>query len=324
MIINKDILIPLFVAFAVSVLLSPFIIPFLQKLKVGQTERKEGVQSHLKKAGTPTMGGLIILISTVVTSLLYIRRFPNMIPVLFLILGFGIIGFLDDYLKVVLRRSDGLYPKQKMLGQIIVTTVFVVYLWFMDKSCLDILIPFSGGKVLTGEWVRIAAVIIAYPAIIGTVNGVNFTDGLDGLATGVTTMVAVFFTVASMVLSGGIEPLTAAVTGALLGFLLFNVYPAKVFMGDTGSLALGGFVAGAAYVMKLPVFILIIGLIYWVEILSVMIQVTYFKKTGGKRFFKMAPIHHHFELCGWSETRVVTVFTVITAFLCLLGLVALK
>ena len=324
MIINKDILIPLFVAFAVSVLLSPFIIPFLQKLKVGQTERKEGVQSHLKKAGTPTMGGLIILISTVVTSLLYIRRFPNMIPVLFLILGFGIIGFLDDYLKVVLRRSDGLYPKQKMLGQIIVTTVFVVYLWFMDKSCLDILIPFSGGKVLTGEWVRIAAVIIAYPAIIGTVNGVNFTDGLDGLATGVTTMVAVFFTVASMVLSGGIEPLTAAVTGALLGFLLFNVYPAKVFMGDTGSLALGGFVAGAAYVMKLPVFILIIGLIYWVEILSVMIQVTYFKKTGGKRFFKMAPIHHHFELCGWSETRVVTVFTVITAFLCLLGLVGLK
>ena len=324
MIINKDILIPLFVAFAVSVLLSPFIIPFLQKLKVGQTERKEGVQSHLKKAGTPTMGGLIILISTVVTSLLYIRRFPNMIPVLFLILGFGIIGFLDDYLKVVLRRSDGLYPKQKMLGQIIVTTVFVVYLWFMDKSCLDILIPFSGGKVLTGEWVRIVAVIIAYPAIIGTVNGVNFTDGLDGLATGVTTMVAVFFTVASMVLSGGIEPLTAAVTGALLGFLLFNVYPAKVFMGDTGSLALGGFVAGAAYVMKLPVFILIIGLIYWVEILSVMIQVTYFKKTGGKRFFKMAPIHHHFELCGWSETRVVTVFTVITAFLCLLGLVGLK
>ena len=324
MIINQDVLIPLFAAFLISVLLSPVVIPFLQKLKVGQTERQEGVQSHLKKAGTPTMGGLIILISIVITSLLYIGRFPRMIPVLFLVLGFGILGFLDDYLKVVLKRSDGLYPRQKMLGQILITTVFLVYIWFMDKSCLDFLIPFTGGKVLTGTWVRIAALPIAYFAVIGTVNGVNFTDGLDGLATGVTTMVAVFFTVASLVLGGGIEPLTAAVTGALLGFLLFNVYPAKVFMGDTGSLALGGFVAGAAYMMKMPVFILIVGLIYLVEVISVMIQVTYFKKTGGKRFFKMAPIHHHFELCGWSETRVVTVFTVITAFLCLLALVGLN
>ena len=322
--IDKNILYPLFLAFAISVALSPFIIPFLQRLKVGQTERKEGVQSHLKKAGTPTMGGLIILISVVVTSLFFIGRFPKMIPVLFLILGFGIIGFLDDYLKVVLRRSDGLYPKQKMLGQIIVTAVFVVYLWIQDPSSLEILIPFSGGKVLSGDWVRIASAVIAIPAIIGTVNGVNFTDGLDGLATGVTTMAAVFFTAASVTLGAGIEPLTAAVTGALIGFLLFNVYPAKVFMGDTGSLALGGFVAGAAYAMRLPMFILIIGLIYWVEIFSVMIQVTYFKKTGGKRFFKMAPIHHHFELCGWSETRVVTVFTVITALLCVIGLVGLN
>ena len=260
--IDKNILYPLFLAFAISVALSPFIIPFLQRLKVGQTERKEGVQSHLKKAGTPTMGGLIILISVVVTSLFFIGRFPKVIPVLFLILGFGIIGFLDDYLKVVLRRSDGLYPKQKMLGQIIVTAVFVVYLWIQDPSSLEILIPFSGGKVLSGDWVRIASAVIAFPAIIGTVNGVNFTDGLDGLATGVTTMVAVFFTAASVTLGAGIEPLTAAVTGALIGFLLFNVYPAKVFMGDTGSLALGGFVAGAAYAMRLPMFILIIGLIY--------------------------------------------------------------
>ncbi len=318
--LNKDVLIPLFAAFAVSVALSPVVIPFLQKLKVGQTEREEGVKSHLKKAGTPTMGGLIILISIVVTSLFFIGRYPRMVPVLFLVLGFGIIGFLDDYLKVVLRRSDGLFPKQKMLGQLIVTTIFVVYIWNMDASSLELLIPFSGGKVLSGEWVRIAAVPLAYIAIIGTVNGVNFTDGLDGLATGVTTMVAVFYTIASMLVNGGIEPLTAAVTGALLGFLLFNVYPAKVFMGDTGSLALGGFVAGSAYVMKMPIFILIIGLIYFAEVISVMIQVTYFKKTGGKRFFKMAPIHHHFELCGWSETRVVAVFTVITAFLCLIAL----
>ena len=320
MILNQDVLIPLFVAFAISVILSPFVIPFLQKLKVGQTEREEGVKSHLKKAGTPTMGGLIILISVAVTALFYIRRFPRVVPVLFLLVGFGIIGFLDDYLKVVLRRSDGLYPKQKMLGQIIVTTIFLAYIWFMDKSCLDLLIPFSGGKVISGNVMHIVAIPLAYFAIIGTVNGVNFTDGLDGLATGVTTMVAVFYTVASLILGGGIQPLTAAVTGALLGFLLFNVYPAKVFMGDTGSLALGGFVAGSAYMMKMPIFIMIVGLIYLVEVLSVIIQVTYFKKTGGKRIFKMAPIHHHFELCGWSETRVVTVFTVITAFLCLIGL----
>lgn len=322
--VKMDVILPVFIAFAVSVALSPVVIPFLQKLKVGQTEREVGVKSHLKKAGTPTMGGLIILISIVVTSLFYIGKYPAIIPVLFLIIGFGIIGFLDDYLKVVLHRSDGLYPKQKMFGQLIVTTVFVVYLWNIHPECLELLIPFSGGKVISGDVMKIVAVPLAYFAVIGTVNGVNFTDGVDGLATGVTTMVAVFYTIASMMLSAGIEPLTAAVTGALLGFLLFNVYPAKVFMGDTGSLALGGFVAGAAYMMKMPIFIVIIGLIYFVEVLSVMIQVTYFKKTGGKRFFKMAPIHHHFELCGWSETRVVTVFTVITAFLCLIGLVGIQ
>lgn len=323
MIIKLDVLIPLFAAFLISVLLGPVVIPFLQKLKVGQTERQEGVQSHLKKAGTPTMGGLMILIGTTIVSVFYIPSYPRIIPVLFLVLGFGIIGFLDDYLKVVMRRSDGLYPKQKMLGQLIVTTVFVAYLWFMDPICLEMLIPFSGGKILNGPVVKAVAVPLAYVAVIGTVNGVNFTDGLDGLATGVTTIVAVFFTVASMTLQGGIEPMTAAVTGALLGFLLFNVYPARVFMGDTGSLALGGFVAGCAYVMKMMWFIPIVGLIYLIEVISVMIQVTYFKKTGGKRFFKMAPIHHHFELCGWSETRIVTVFTVITTFLCLLALVGI-
>ncbi|MCD8021658.1 MAG: phospho-N-acetylmuramoyl-pentapeptide-transferase [Lachnospiraceae bacterium] len=324
---NPDIIVPLVVAFAISVVLGPVVIPFLRKLKVGQTERQEGVQSHLEKAGTPTMGGLIMLISIVITSLFYVRSYPRIVPVLFLVLGFGIIGFLDDYLKVVLHRSDGLYPKQKMLGQIIVTTIFIIYIWIMDKSCLELLIPFSGGYVLTGDAFggafKYLSVPLAYFVIIGTVNGVNFTDGLDGLASSVTLMVAIFFTAASMALEGGIEPRTAAVAGALVGFLLFNVYPAKVFMGDTGSLALGGFVAGSAYLLRMPIFILIIGLVYLVEVLSVIIQVTYFKATGGKRFFKMAPIHHHFELCGWSETRIVTVFTVVTAFLCLLALYAM-
>lgn len=319
--IGTDIVIPLLAAFAISVGLSPFVIPFLRKLKIGQTERTAGVQSHLKKAGTPTMGGLIILISILVTCLFFVKDYPKVIPVLFLTLGFGIIGFLDDYLKVVLRRSDGLLPKQKMACQIVITTIFVVYVWRIEPDLFKMIIPFSGGKELDIKW---AAIPLAYIAVIGTVNGVNFTDGLDGLATGVTTMVAVFYTVISMVSDGGITPITSAVTGALLGFLLFNVHPAQVFMGDTGSLALGGFVAGAAYMMKMPLFIPIIGLIYFVEVISVMIQVTYFKKTGGKRFFKMAPIHHHFELCGWSETRVVAVFTVITAILCLIGLVAYR
>lgn len=317
--IGTDIVIPLLAAFAISVGLSPFIIPFLRKLKIGQTERTEGVQSHLKKAGTPTMGGLIILISILVTCLFFVKDYPRVIPVLFLTLGFGIIGFLDDYLKVVLRRSDGLLPKQKMACQIVITTIFVVYVWRMEPDLFKMIIPFSGGKELD---IKYAAIPLAYIAVIGTVNGVNFTDGLDGLATGVTTMVAVFYTVISMVSEGGITPITSAVTGALLGFLLFNVHPAQVFMGDTGSLALGGFVVGSAYMMKMPLFIPIIGLIYFVEVISVMIQVTYFKKTGGKRFFKMAPIHHHFELCGWSETRVVAVFTVVTAILCLIGLIA--
>ncbi len=319
--IGTDIVIPLLAAFAISVGLSPFVIPFLRKLKIGQTERTEGVQSHLKKAGTPTMGGLIILISILVTCLFFVRDYPRVIPVLFLTLGFGMIGFLDDYLKVVLRRSDGLMPKQKMACQIVITTIFIVYVLKMEPDLFKMIVPFSEGKEIDIKW---AAIPLAYIAVIGTVNGVNFTDGLDGLATGVTTMVAVFYTIISMVSNGGITPITSAVTGALLGFLLFNVHPAQVFMGDTGSLALGGFVAGAAYMMKMPLFIPIIGLIYFVEVISVILQVTYFKKTGGKRLFKMAPIHHHFELCGWSETRVVAVFTVITAILCLVGLLAYR
>lgn len=321
MILGTEVIIPLLVAFLISVALSPIIIPFLRKLKIGQTEREEGVKSHLKKAGTPTMGGLIILISVLITSLIFAKDYPNIIPVLFLTLGFGIIGFLDDYLKVVLRRSDGLMPKQKMAGQIVVTTIFLAYILVVDQSFLTMLIPFSGGQYFDCKWI---AIPILYIAVLGTVNGVNFTDGLDGLATGVTTMVAVFFTIVSLVFGAGIQPITAAVTGALLGFLLFNVHPAQVFMGDTGSLALGGFVAGSAYMLKMPWIILIVGLIYVIEVLSVMIQVTYFKKTGGKRFFKMAPIHHHFELCGWSETRVVAVFTVATALLCLAGLLLLS
>ena len=311
------IFLPVLIAFAISVILGPVIIPILRRLKMGQTEREDGVKSHLKKAGTPTMGGVIILLSVVVTSLLYLRDYPKIIPILFVTLGFGLIGFLDDYLKVVMKRSDGLYPKQKMALQIVVTAIFAFYLIRFTDVSLAMLIPFTGGKYLDIGWL---AVPLLFFAVIGTVNGVNFTDGLDGLASSVTVLVATFFTVVAIGTKSGIEPITCAVVGALLGFLLFNVYPASVFMGDTGSLALGGFVAGTAYMMQMPLFILIVGIIYLVEVASVMIQVTYFKKTGGKRFFKMAPIHHHFELCGWSETRVVAVFSIITALLCLIAL----
>ena len=314
---SSHIAIPVLISFAVSLVLGPVVIPFLRKLKMKQTERTDGVQSHLKKAGTPTMGGIIILASIIVTSLFYVKDYPAIIPILFLTVAFGLIGFLDDYLKVVLKRSDGLLPMQKMALQIVVTAVFAFYLVEVAEVPLTMLVPFSDGYYLDIGWM---AVPVLFIAVIGTVNGTNFTDGLDGLASSVTVLVATFFTVVAVGTKSGVEPITCAVVGALLGFLLFNVYPASVFMGDTGSLALGGFVAGAAYMMQMPLFIIIVGFIYLVEVASVIIQVTYFKKTGGKRIFKMAPIHHHFELCGWSETRVVAVFSIITARLCLIAL----
>ena len=317
---DYKIFIPVLVSFALSAIMGPVIIPVLRNLKMGQTEREEGVKEHLKKAGTPTMGGVIILLSILITSLFYIRSNPQIIPVLFVTIGFGLIGFLDDYLKVVMKRSDGLFPKQKMALQIVVTAIFAYYLVKVAGISLKMLVPFSGGRYLDLGWL---AIPVLFFAVIGTVNGVNFTDGLDGLASSVTVLVATFFTVVAIGTKSGIEPVTGAVVGALLGFLLFNVYPASVFMGDTGSLALGGFVASAAYMLQMPLFIIIVGLIYLVEVLSVIIQVTYFKKTGGKRIFKMAPIHHHFELCGWSETRVVAVFSIITAILCLIAYLGL-
>ena len=315
----EKILFPVLISFGIAKLLGPIVIPFLRRLKVGQTEREE-LESHQIKTGTPTMGGLIILAAVVITSLFYISRYPKIIPILFLTVGFGVIGFLDDYLKVVLRRSDGLLAWQKMLLQIVVTTIFTVYLVRYTDVSLAMLVPFSGGQYIDLGWL---AIPLLYFAVIGTVNGVNFTDGLDGLASSVTVLVAVFFTVVAVGMHSGVEPITCAVVGALLGFLLFNVYPASVFMGDTGSLALGGFVAATAYMLQMPLFILLVGLIYLVEVLSVIIQVSFFKITHGKRIFKMAPIHHHFELSGWSETRVVAVFSIITALLCLVGYAAL-
>lgn len=312
--------VPVIAAFVFSLVLGPVIIPFLRRLKVGQTERINGVQSHLKKMGTPTMGGLIFLISTTVTSLFFVKGYPKIIPVLFLMLGFGLIGFLDDYLKVVLRRSDGLLPGQKLVCQIIVTAVFAFYMIRFTDVSLAMKIPFLPGKLLDLGWI---AVPLLFFVVLGTVNGVNFTDGLDGLASSVTVMVATFFMVIAIGERSGIEPIICSVIGSLLGFLVFNVFPAQVFMGDTGSLALGGFVAGTAYMLQMPLFLPIVGFIYMFEIVSVMMQVLYFKITHGKRIFRMTPIHHHFELVGWSETRIVAVFAIITAILCLVAILGI-
>ena len=263
------------------------------------------------------MGGLIILISIVVTSLIYIKDYPRIIPVLFATLGFGIIGFLDDYIKVVMKRSLGLRAWQKMLGQLVVTGIFAYYIYAHTDLGTEMIIPFWGKTVDIG-WIYY---VLLFFVMLGTVNGANFTDGLDGLASSVTVLIATFFTIVAIGYNSGVEPITCATVGSLLGFLVYNVYPARVFMGDTGSLALGGFVASTAYVLRMPLIILIVAFVYFAEVLSVMIQVTYFKKTG-KRVFKMAPIHHHFELCGWPETKVVSIFSIVTAILCLIGILA--
>lgn len=317
---NLNMVIPVLLSFGISVVLGPFVIPFLRRLKVGQTVREEGPKTHLKKSGTPTMGGLMILTAIVITSVFYIKDYPDIIPILFLTLGFGLIGFLDDYIKVVLKRSMGLKAWQKMLLQLIMTGIFAFYVTQVAKVDLAMKIPFMDNKYIDfGLW----NIPLLFFVVIGTDTGTNFTDGLDGLASSVTVMVATFFTVVAIGTGSGITPITCAAVGALLGFLLFNVYPASVFMGDTGSLALGGFVAASAYMLKMPLFLLIVGAVYVIEVLSVIIQVSYFKLTHGKRIFKMAPIHHHFEMCGWSETRIVTVFTIATALLCLVALMAI-
>lgn len=321
----KNTVVPILMAFAISVVLCPIVIPFLRKLKFGQYVRDDGPETHLKKAGTPTMGGLIILTSIAVTSMFYIGEHREVLPVLFATVGFGMIGFLDDYIKVVMKRSMGLSPMQKLVLQAIVAGVFVYYYLVQMQYQPEFLIPFTGG-MQQGLYISMPVwlfVLFVFMVMLGTVNGTNFTDGLDGLASSVTLLVAVFFTVVAVGAGSGISPVTSAVAGALMGFLVYNIYPASVFMGDTGSLALGGFVSSAALMLKMPVFIVIVGIIYLIEVLSVMIQVTYFKITHGKRIFKMAPIHHHFEQCGWSETRVVTVFSVITSLFCLVALAGL-
>lgn len=315
------VIIPLIIAFAVSAISGRFLIPYLRKVKAGQTERGYGPKSHLQKSGTPNMGGLMIILGVTVSCLIFAARFPEVIPVLILTIGFGAVGFIDDYLKVVKHASDGLSVKQKLLLQIVIAVIFSLYVININHIPLSMKVPFAHGVVLDFGIMNIP--FLCFIAV-ATVNGTNFTDGVDGLSSCVTVATALFFTIAGA-LSGtaggsGAAVAGGAMIGALLGFLLYNAYPAKIFMGDTGSLALGGFVVGVAYLLQLPLFIPIVGFIYMIEVISVIIQVLYFKKTHGRRVFRMTPLHHHFELGGWSEVRVVAVFTIITVILCCIGL----
>ena len=301
------------ISFAISALLGPAIIPLLKRIKAGQTEREDGPRSHLKKTGTPTMGAFIFLIAFLAVSLYFAGIYPEIMEVILLTAGFAIVGFCDDYIKVVLKRSEGLTPLQKMGLQILVAGAYAVWCYFKHGKSFEVLIPFVGnGRMVS---LGIIGIPILMFIIIGTVNGSNFTDGVDGLEASVTAAICAFLFIVALSKSEGVSVVSVIMFAALLGFLLYNVNKAKVFMGDTGSLALGGFVAASAHLLKLELYLPIICLVYFVEVLSVIIQVLYFKATHGKRIFRMAPIHHHFELGGWSETKVVGVFTIVTVVL---------
>ncbi|MFR5773074.1 MAG: phospho-N-acetylmuramoyl-pentapeptide-transferase [Lachnospirales bacterium] len=309
----------LIIAFIACVVLGAFVIPKLHNF--GQNVRDDGPKSHLKKQGTPSMGGIFMICAFAIATLFFVKDNPDAIVVLLITVGYGLVGFLDDYIKVVKKRSLGLRAWQKVVFQLIVTILFAIYLLKMNDFGTEIYVPFTKGFYINLGWLYVPFLFFV---MVGTVNSVNLTDGLDGLASGVTVLVATYFVFIAYAVNKGLIPVCGAAIGALLGFLVFNSYPAKVFMGDTGSLALGGFVASVAILTKMPIMLVIVGFVYVCESLSVMIQVGYFKLTGGKRIFKMAPIHHHFELSGLQGIKVVELFTIATAVLCLLGFVASK
>lgn len=312
------------ISFVIGVILCPIVIPMLRKLKFGQNVRDDGPETHLAKQGTPTMGGVSFLVAFVITSIFFLKGNMDGAAIMLLTLGFGLVGFLDDYIKVVKKRSLGLRAYQKLLLQLVFTGFFCVYV--LKNVGTAIYVPFTNGLMLD---LGILFVPFLFVAVLGTVNGVNLTDGLDGLSSGVTLLVAAFFMIVSWAAGSTVAPVCGAIIGGLLAFLIFNSYPAKVFMGDTGSLALGGFVASVAFILKMPIFIVIVGFIYLWESITVMLQVGWFKITKkkygeGRRLFKMAPFHHHLEKCGWRETKVVTLFYVTTALLCLVGFLGCK
>ena len=317
------------ISYITTVILSLIVIPILRKVKVGQIERDDGPQSHLKKQGTPTMGGIIfmigiILCTTGVYAVLHLvghsEIAQNLLPMLCLTMGFGIIGFIDDFKKLVLKNTKGLKPSYKMLGLFLIS---IAYTFFIIKFCnigTETYIPFI--KMYLNLPLAIY-IPFAMLVILATTNAINLTDGIDGLSSSVSTIIiATLTTIAIMQDTSEVTIFGSIVIGSVLGFLMFNLHPAKVFMGDTGSLFLGGVISSIALYLKMPLLLLIIALVPILETISVILQVVYFKATGGKRLFKMAPLHHHFELSGWSENKVVIIFSVITLLVCVLGIFA--
>jgi phospho-N-acetylmuramoyl-pentapeptide-transferase len=302
------------IAFFLSILQGPLLIPMLHKLKFGQNIREEGPRSHLKKAGTPTMGGIIFMTSTIITMLIIVRHLNDEAMIaLYCFIAFGLIGLIDDVLKIKRKKNEGLSSKQKMLLIVVVAGFIGYYASIIIGT--ETMIPFLNKSINLGIW-YVPCIIIYFAA---TTNSVNLTDGLDGLATSVTIVVMTFFAlVSNMMFHSTLAIFCAALAGALLGFLKFNSYKAQIFMGDMGSLALGGAVAAVGMILKVPLLVIIVGGIYVLEAVSVIIQVLVFKATG-KRVFKMSPIHHHFELSGWQETKIVAVFSIITVILCIFG-----
>lgn len=315
-----DIIRTIVVSFIITIILGSVFIPLLKKLNIGQNVRDDGPKTHLKKSGTPTMGGIIILVALLITTLTSGMVKKDTYILLLSTFGFGLIGFIDDFIKVVKNRSLGLKPYQKLIGQVILAVILAIYQSNTSMLGTKIIVPFTDKYLDLGPFY---VPFIAF-VVVGTVNSVNLTDGLDGLASGVTLIVLSFFGIVA--LNWGMNSISifaAALTGGCLGFLIYNSYPAKVFMGDTGSLALGGAVSGLAILLNLPLIIPIVGGIYFIEAISVIIQVISYKLTG-KRVFLMAPLHHHFEQKGWKETKVVAVFWSVTVILCLVGIISLN
>lgn len=316
----------LIVSFAVTIVLALIIIPILKKIKVGQIERDDGPKSHLKKQGTPTMGGIIFIIGIIICTIisyLYYRKIGEidlsnrLIPMLLLTIGFGIVGFIDDFKKLVLKNTKGLNPASKMMGLFIISLMYIIFMLKFSDHRTEILIPIWKKEIVFPIYIYIPFAVLV---ILGTTNAINLTDGVDGLASSVCSIIITCLTVISMINNTSLVSIMGSISvGAILGFLMFNLHPAKVMMGDTGSLFLGGLISCIALYLKLPLILIIIALIPILETLSVMIQVYYYKKTGN-RVFKMAPLHHHFELSGWNENKVVRVFSVITFLACVLGI----
>ena len=314
----------LIVSFFIGLIVSLITIPILKKIKVGQIERKDGPQSHLSKQGTPTMGGIIMIVTLI---LMYLIEFfilkkqefnisIKLLPLVLVSLGFGLIGMIDDFRKLVLKNTEGLKPAFKMLGLLIISVTYAVYL--IKTIGTQTYLPIIKQYIECTLWIYIPFSIFV---MLGTTNAVNLTDGIDGLDASVTTIIIATLTVIGIKL--GIKEvviLGSIICGANIAFLIFNMHPAKIFMGDTGSLFLGGVIVSMALYLKMPLILIVIALIPVIETLSVMIQVVYFKKTG-KRIFKMAPIHHHFELSGWNENKIVIIFSLVTLILCIIGMI---